>query len=304
MKINVLGKAKPIAAPSTIQGNALAGKASLFKFDLLKRSALSVSLSTKRPAVLELLNDLGQRIRQAPQTRTSTASINLSEAKGTYFVKVAVRQGRTRFKLALDCVELQDTPAPPASPTPATPQPQSGTSPIAPTQLPTSPIITPVSPPADPNTVTYAANTPLDARPQQTPTFSPIGINPASQYTLGIINEYRRLAGLQPLTLNVKLSYAAEAKSQDMAINNYLGSVGSQGSLLTTRVDATGYRAAQLGEIVYTGQQTALNAFTDWTNDPEDRANLLNPDYKEIGISTFRLGSLSAWAIDFAKPMS
>ena len=304
MKINVLGKAQPIAAPSTIQGNALAGKASLFKFDLLKRSALSVSLSTKRPAVLELLDGLGKRIRQASRTRTSTTSIQLAEAKGPYFVKVAVRQGRTRFKLALDSVELPDAPVPPTSSVPGTTQPQPATPSIVSTQPTTPPIVTPVLPPADPNTVTYAANTPLDAQPQQTPTFSPIGINPASQYTLGIINEYRRLSGLQPLTLNVRLSYAAEAKSQDMALNNNVSSVGSQGSLLTTRVDATGYRAAQLGEIAYIGQQTALNAFTDWTNDPEDRANLLNPDYKDIGISAFRLGSVNAWTIDFAKPMN
>ncbi|HEY9698872.1 MAG TPA: CAP domain-containing protein [Trichocoleus sp.] len=301
MKINVLGKAKPIAAPSTIEGNVLAGKPTLFKFDLLKRSALSVGLSTKRPAVLELFNGLGKRISQAPRIRTSNAAIRLSEATGTYYLKLSVRQGRTKFRLSLDSVDLENAPVTSAAPvSPASPP---GTSPIAPAQPPSPPVVTPVSLPSDPNTVIYAANTPRDAQPQQTPTFAPIGTNPASQYALGIINEYRRLSGLQPLSLNIKLSYAAEAHSQDMAINNYVGKTGSLGSSIASRVAAAGYAAAQSGEIAYVGQVTAMNAFTDWTNDPEARANLLNPVFKDVGISTFRLGSTNAWTIDFANPM-
>jgi uncharacterized protein YkwD len=102
---------------------------------------------------------------------------------------------------------------------------------------------------------------------------------------LTLINDYRAANGVGPLALSATLSAAADAHSQDMATNDFLGHTGSDGSSFGQRFVAHGYtNTGAGGENVFAGDATAAGAFDAWRNSPPHNANMLSPDFKAIGV--------------------
>lgn len=104
-----------------------------------------------------------------------------------------------------------------------------------------------------------------------------------------LVNNARTSNGLKALAVNQKLVSAADAHATDMICNDYLSSIGLDGSTPETRVAAQGYTASLVLEDIYAGQPAnGMNtqaAFNWWINDPEHRADLLNPNTTEFGIA-------------------
>ena len=128
---------------------------------------------------------------------------------------------------------------------------------------------------------------------------------------LALINQARASQdpALPALTLNAKLSAAAQVHSNDMACNSNLDHTGTDGSTWYTRIQAQGYNYAYASENIYAQPPqyggTAQSAFTWWMNSPIHRANILNPKVTEIGIGyadvpTSALGGY--FTLDFALP--
>jgi uncharacterized protein YkwD len=106
---------------------------------------------------------------------------------------------------------------------------------------------------------------------------------------LGLINEQRANYGLQPLTFQPQLAAAALVHSQDMACNNFIDHIGSDGSNWNNRVAAQGYaNSSSAHENIYVGDPafggTPAGAVTWWMNSQVHRDNILNPYQSEIGI--------------------
>ncbi|MGB5713959.1 MAG: CAP domain-containing protein, partial [Waterburya sp.] len=99
-----------------------------------------------------------------------------------------------------------------------------------------------------------------------------------------LTNVERTNAGLQPLKLDSQLVDAAQDHSNDMAQDDFFSHTGVDGSTPASRVTANGYEYSTTGENIAAGQTTAAGVVESWMNSPGHRANILNPDFTEIGI--------------------
>jgi uncharacterized protein YkwD len=106
------------------------------------------------------------------------------------------------------------------------------------------------------------------------------------QEFLRILNEYRVTNGLSQLSVNVALTQATNWMSQDMAAKDYFSHTDSLGHDPFERMDAFGYNYnTWKGENLAAGGDTAEWALDLWKNSPGHNANMLNPNFKVIGIA-------------------
>ena len=120
------------------------------------------------------------------------------------------------------------------------------------------------------------------------PACSPAGNASFESTLLGLINAERQPQGLQPYNLQSQLQAAARAHSTDMACNNFLSHTGSDGSSVRDRIARQGYSWSWAGENIYatgnTSSSAPQQAFDWWMNSAPHRANLLSPNYIDIGL--------------------
>ncbi|TWV44580.1 CAP domain-containing protein [Streptomyces misionensis] len=112
-----------------------------------------------------------------------------------------------------------------------------------------------------------------------------------------LVNSERAQAGCQPLTLNPKLTAAAQEHSADMAAHQNMSHTGSDGSDPGTRITRAGYGWSAYGENVAYGYASADEVMAGWMNSPGHRANILNCGFREIGVGLAQPGSY--WTQDF-----
>lgn len=98
-----------------------------------------------------------------------------------------------------------------------------------------------------------------------------------------LVNQERIKAGLQPLTVDPKLTELARLKAQDMVKNNYFDHIsptyGSPFDMM--RHAGITYRTA--GENI-AAASSVERAHTALMNSSGHRANILNPNFTRIGI--------------------
>ena len=108
---------------------------------------------------------------------------------------------------------------------------------------------------------------------------------------LELTNIERSKLSLSPLTFNTKLLNAAETHSQNMALQDFFSHTGKDGSSLASRISATGYQFSAAAENIAAGSSTPEQVVSSWMNSSDHRANILNPNLKEIGISYYFLAN-------------
>lgn len=100
------------------------------------------------------------------------------------------------------------------------------------------------------------------------------------------INSAREIENTERVYPNPLLMQAAQRHSEDMAGQDVLSHEGSDGSQFWERVQATGYLLTVGAENVLARDDTdASAAFQQWFDSPPHQANLLNPDYFEVGMA-------------------
>ncbi len=122
---------------------------------------------------------------------------------------------------------------------------------------------------------------------------------------LTLINNYRAANGKAALTHNAQLGAAAAAHSQDLADHNRTGHTGSDGAGPQQRIERAGYDWSWWGENVFWGDAAAQGAFNWWKNSPTHNANMLDPNFTEIGIArAYNAASTYDWywTTDFGRP--
>jgi uncharacterized protein YkwD len=119
---------------------------------------------------------------------------------------------------------------------------------------------------------------------------------------LQLVNEQRKKEGLDPLTFNPLLVKAARLHSINQAKQNKLAHE-LDGKAPSDRVKDVGYEGGFVGENVAMGQHSPAEAMNSWMHSEGHRANILNKDYKEIGIglATDSRGRIY-WTQVFARP--
>jgi uncharacterized protein YkwD len=108
---------------------------------------------------------------------------------------------------------------------------------------------------------------------------------------LCLLNRERAAAGLVALSENPRLDAAAQGHSDDMVANHYFEHTSPTGSTMTARIFASGYVTANqawtLGENIAWGTGSFArpgDTMVAWMNSPHHRDNILNPQFREVGI--------------------
>jgi hypothetical protein len=118
------------------------------------------------------------------------------------------------------------------------------------------------------------------------PRGSEAAIDSEEQAVLTVINNYRQANGLGSLSLNGELNAAADWMSNDMAANDRFSHTDSLGRDPFQRMADFGYGYnTWKGENLVAGVDAAQAAFDLWKGSPGHNANMLNPNFKVIGIA-------------------
>jgi uncharacterized protein YkwD len=108
------------------------------------------------------------------------------------------------------------------------------------------------------------------------------GIEDAVVYS---VNEYRAQYGLAPVSIDVRLTNAAQSHANDMAARELMSHTGSDGSNAGDRIHAQGYGWTNWRENVAFAQTATDRVMTAWMNSPSHRAAILHPDMVNIGVA-------------------
>lgn len=149
---------------------------------------------------------------------------------------------------------------------------------------------------AKPGGSSEAAKTPSEEAERKPDTGGTVEISAVAQVeaeVLKLVNEERVAAGCSPVAANSALSKLARSFSQDMASRGYFDHTDPDG-------DTPWDRAASLGipdlggENIARGQATAEAVMNAWMNSPGHKANILNCDFKTLGVGV-HLGDGGPW---------
>lgn len=132
---------------------------------------------------------------------------------------------------------------------------------------------------------------------------------------LALVNEARASARhcgdryfqpARPVAWNDVLAQAAREHSGDMAAHRRFSHRGSDDSEVAQRATRAGYRWRHIGENIAAGQTSAQEAVAGWLESPGHCANVMNPDFSEMGagyaISRARMPGFAYWTQVFAMP--
>ena len=101
-----------------------------------------------------------------------------------------------------------------------------------------------------------------------------------------LTNLERVKAGVAPLKREENLTKSARWLAEDMVANNYFAHKDRQGRSIEPRLPDFGYTGySMIGENIAGGQQTPEQVVAEWMHSPGHRANLLNPDFRELGVA-------------------
>ncbi len=113
------------------------------------------------------------------------------------------------------------------------------------------------------------------------------------------LNQVRVAQGRPPVKLNPELSQAAQTQAQEILIMGRCSHLDRWGRRADARALEVGYAFLRLGENLAAGQPSWQRALVAWLQSPSHRANMLRPDYREVGIGIATLPNsryYSAWA--------
>lgn len=186
-------------------------------------------------------------------------------------------------------VTPSSSPTPSASPSPsATPSPSPSTEPSKTPEA--SPTPTPVKPkPAAPKPSAPAA-------PAAPPTSS--GHSAEESAVLTLVNQERAQAGCGPVRANPPLAALAGAFSKDMAVRGFFDHTDPDGNTPWDRATKAGV-SGMGGENIARGQGDAAAVMKAWMDSPGHKANILNCEFRTLGVGVYNAAGGPWWTQDF-----
>lgn len=100
---------------------------------------------------------------------------------------------------------------------------------------------------------------------------------------LNSANQERLAVRAQPLLAEGGLYISAQNKCADMAVNKYFGHYSSDGTSGLSYIESEHQSYKKIGENLAFGYNNATEVVAGWTQSPEHRKALLNPEYKYVG---------------------
>jgi uncharacterized protein YkwD len=176
----------------------------------------------------------------------------------------------------------------PASDTSSSPSHRPKTKPKNPSKKPTSssPATSEPPDPTPPKPSSPAtSNSPTSSPSPTLPTASPTPSAPSGVQgqLLRLVNEARDSAGCDPVTLDSRLTRAAQLHAEDMEENNYFSHSSQDGRTFVDRVKDQGYSSPS-AENIAQGQQNANQVFNAWMDSSGHRDNIESCSTRTMGI--------------------
>ena len=136
--------------------------------------------------------------------------------------------------------------------------------------------------------------------PPPPPVSAPISV---TTECIALVNSYRSSAGVAAVTVDKRITIAAESHSTDQAQHNKMTHTGSDGTNAGQRLNILGYGWRTWGENVAAGQPNCSNVMSAWMNSSGHRANILNPAFVHVGVAAVKAANGTIyWTLDFAAP--
>ncbi len=101
---------------------------------------------------------------------------------------------------------------------------------------------------------------------------------------LARVNAQRKKAGAAPLSANARLDLAAQRHAEDMLARNFFAHASPEGKTVRDRVQTADYGWRAVGENIAEGQFSVDEVMETWMNSPGHRKNILDPNFKELGV--------------------
>ena len=140
--------------------------------------------------------------------------------------------------------------------------------------------------------------------PQQcAPAPAPAPAPSVVQQVVDLANAERARAGLPGLSVDQRLTSAAQAHSADQAARDTMSHTGSDGSNAGARISAQGYAWRAWAENVAMGYPDGASVTTAWMSSPGHRANILSASVTQIGVGlAYAADGSPYWTQVFAAP--
>ncbi|MFF7770934.1 CAP domain-containing protein [Streptomyces massasporeus] len=181
------------------------------------------------------------------------------------------------------------------------PSPSASKSSAAPTKTPEKPEKTQEKTPEKKAPAATPSEKP-DNTPSRTATKAPkkpsasaalSGESSAAAQVLSLVNEERAKVGCSPVAANSALQSLAQNYSEDMAARGFFDHTDPDGRTPWDRAEKAGISNLG-GENIARGQADAAAVMDAWMSSPGHRANILNCDFKTLGVGV-ELGSGGPW---------
>ncbi len=98
------------------------------------------------------------------------------------------------------------------------------------------------------------------------------------------VNGERARVESPPLAESAELDRAAQAHAEDMLARGYFEHESPERHTVRERAQSAGYRWRAVGENIALGQLTADEVMDSWMKSPEHRENILDPEYRDLGV--------------------
>jgi uncharacterized protein YkwD len=124
-----------------------------------------------------------------------------------------------------------------------------------------------------------------------------VDLTPVELETIDQINAIRAEMGLDQLSANAALSAAATEHNEQMAIDGYFGHQRTGGQTFAQRIESyypdAGASIYAFGENLLWAKPPLRTAaiVARWMRSPEHRANLLDPTWRQLGVSVITVPS-------------
>ncbi|MGR4884102.1 CAP domain-containing protein [Streptomyces sp. LARHCF249] len=192
----------------------------------------------------------------------------------------------------------------PSASAPASPAPSASPSPSA--SASASPSASPstapsAAPSAAPSTKAPAKPVPLPPKPstEAPATRPPLDVHSAEEAAVvALVNQERAQAGCGPVRANPPLATLAGAFSKDMATRGFFSHTDPDGNSPWDRAAKAGISGLG-GENIARGQGDADAVMKAWMNSPGHKANILNCEFRTLGVGAHLAAGGPWWTQDF-----
>jgi uncharacterized protein YkwD len=118
---------------------------------------------------------------------------------------------------------------------------------------------------------------------------------------LAAVDAERKRAGVPPLRPNGRLDQAAQRHAQDMLARHYFAHESPEGHTVRERARDAGYDWRAIGENIAEGQLSVQEVMETWMHSPPHRRNILDRDFKELGVGLALGRSGDEWQVEWVQ---